>query len=125
MARVFIDPGSFFGGAASGRMKLGILTSIETRHRYFANRLCVAFDAVAVGYEQVGYSPARVERIIRALRALETGSLPTMPQWNPPSARLYLRKDYHPRQVVTLYEKIKDGLICRYVMRAASDRPSG
>lgn len=260
-------------------MKLGVLTSIETRHRYFANRLCAAFDVVAVGYEQVDYSPAcvdtgdlsardaaivenhfaergrqeekffgsqsapvacrmvheiepgtlnteetlqfllsagvdalavfgtnlvkallldrwagrmlnlhlglspyyrgtgtnfypllneepeyvgatihlldagidsgpivgharpvieatdqphtigckaiaaGVERMIRALRVLEAGSLTSIPQWTPPSARLYLRKDYHPRQVVALYEKMQDGLIRRYVKRAAVDRP--
>jgi len=41
-------------------MKLGILTSIETRHRYFANALRAGFDVVAIGYEEVGYRPAAV-----------------------------------------------------------------
>jgi folate-dependent phosphoribosylglycinamide formyltransferase PurN len=260
-------------------MKLGILTSIETRHRYFANQLCDAFDTVAVGHEQVDYSPVLVDtgdlsagdaaivenhfterarqeeeffgspsappacrevrqiepgtlntdetlqfllsagvdtvavfgtnlvkvplldrwpgrmlnlhlglspyyrgtgtnfypllneepeyvgatihlldagidsgpivgharpvieatdqphtigckaiaagvgRMILALHALEAGSLTTIPQWKPPSARLYLRKDYHPRQVVALYEKMENGLISRYVKRAVADRP--
>jgi methionyl-tRNA formyltransferase len=66
---------------------------------------------------------AGVERMIRALRTLEAGSLTTIPQWKPPIARLYLRKDYHPRQVVALYEKMENGLISRYVEQAVSDRP--
>ncbi len=39
-------------------MRIGILTSIDTRHRYFANALCDDFDVVAIGYEETGYSPA-------------------------------------------------------------------
>ena len=35
-----------------------------------------------------------------------------------PDPKLYLRKDYHPRQVVELYRKIEAGLIRRYVERA-------
>jgi len=41
-------------------MKIGILTSIETRHRHFANRLAAAFALAAVGYEQTGYAPVEV-----------------------------------------------------------------
>lgn len=40
------------------RMKIGILTSVETRHRYFVNRVRAKFDVAAVGYERSGYSPA-------------------------------------------------------------------
>lgn len=39
-------------------MQLAVLTSVETRHRYFANALAENFNVVAVGYEQTGYSPA-------------------------------------------------------------------
>jgi hypothetical protein len=39
-----------------------------------------------------------------------------------PNARLYLRKDYHPRQVVELYRKLDAGLIPRYVQRAEAVR---
>lgn len=42
-------------------MKLAILTSTATRHRYFARRLASWFDVVAVGYENVEYSHERVE----------------------------------------------------------------
>ncbi len=42
-------------------MRLAVLTSVETRHRYMVNRLCAAFEVVAVGYETTGYSPAAVD----------------------------------------------------------------
>jgi hypothetical protein len=42
-------------------MKLGILTSVETRHRYFVNALRSHLDVVAVAYEETGYSPATVD----------------------------------------------------------------
>ena len=42
-----------------------------------------------------------------------------MPQWKIERPRVYLRKDYHPRQVVELYRKIEAGLIKRYVERVA------
>ncbi|MBI3834774.1 MAG: hypothetical protein HY287_10635 [Planctomycetes bacterium] len=42
-------------------MRLGILTSTETRHRYFVNALRARFDVVAVGYEDTGYSPANLD----------------------------------------------------------------
>jgi len=39
-------------------MRIGILTSTDTRHRYFVNALCADFNVVAIGYEETGYSPA-------------------------------------------------------------------
>ncbi len=44
-------------------MKLGILTSTATRHRYFALRLAEVFDVVAVGFEEVGYVQSEIEPI--------------------------------------------------------------
>jgi methionyl-tRNA formyltransferase len=62
---------------------------------------------------------AGIEAMIAVLNALSRGMLKPVPQWKPPNARLYLRKNYHPRQVVELYRKLDDGLIRRYVERAA------
>lgn len=39
-------------------MRLAVLTSTETRHRYFANALRRTFPVVAVGYQETGYHPA-------------------------------------------------------------------
>lgn len=39
-------------------MRLGILTGVETRHRYFVHRLRERFEVVAIGYETIDYSPA-------------------------------------------------------------------
>jgi len=39
-------------------MHVAILTSVETRHRYFVNAIRASFPVAAVGYEQTGYSPA-------------------------------------------------------------------
>ncbi len=62
---------------------------------------------------------AGVEKLIDVLIAVDQGHLTPVPQWGVPAARLYLRKDYHPRQVVELYRKLEGGLIPRYVSRAA------
>ncbi len=61
---------------------------------------------------------AGIDKLIAVLRDLEHGRLTPVPQWEVQSARLYLRKDYHTRQVVELHKKIEAGLITRYVQRA-------
>ena len=61
---------------------------------------------------------AGIEALIGVLRDLEAGQLNPVPQWEVPNARLYLRKDYHPRQVVQLAEMVADGLIPHYIARA-------
>jgi hypothetical protein len=60
---------------------------------------------------------AGVEKLVRALEELASGRLVTVPQWPVEHARLYLRRDYHPSQVVRLYEMIEDGLFPKYVAR--------
>ena len=42
-------------------MNIGILTSVETRHRYFVNRLRTELEVAAVAYERTGYSPDAVQ----------------------------------------------------------------
>lgn len=66
---------------------------------------------------------AGIGKMITVLRELAQGRLTPVPQWEVPNPRLYLRKDYHPRQVVELYKKIEGGLIPRYVERAAQVAP--
>lgn len=44
-------------------------------------------------------------------------------QWKPAHARLYLRKDFHPQQVVELQRKVDGGLIRRYAARANDVAP--
>ncbi len=66
---------------------------------------------------------AGIEKMITVLGELEQGRFAPVPQWQVPDPRLYLRKDYHPRQVVELYKKIEHGLISRYVERAAEVAP--
>ncbi|MFH1108939.1 MAG: formyl transferase [Planctomycetota bacterium] len=66
---------------------------------------------------------AGLEAMIAVLNDLSRGTLKPVPQWKVPNARLYLRKNYHPRQVVELYRKHDDGLIRRYVERAAKSPP--
>ncbi len=41
-------------------MKLAILTSVQTRHLYFANRLRSCFEVRAVAYETIAYAPEDV-----------------------------------------------------------------
>ena len=60
---------------------------------------------------------AGVEKLIQALEELAAGRLVTVPQWPVEDPKLYLRKDYHPSQVVRLYEMIAEGLFPNYVAR--------
>jgi len=62
---------------------------------------------------------AGIEALVASLEYLERGRLSPTPQWKPARARLCLRKDYHPRQVVDLYRNLEDGLIERYLSRRA------
>lgn len=66
---------------------------------------------------------AGVTAMIDVLERLDAGRLTPVPQWRVPNAKLYLRKDYHPRQVVELYRKLEDGLIEKYVRRAHEVAP--
>ena len=66
---------------------------------------------------------AGIEAMIAALNDLGRGALKPVPQWKPANARLYLRKDYHPRQIVELYRKLDEGLIRRFVERSAKSPP--
>lgn len=61
---------------------------------------------------------AGIAKLIAVLGDLDRGDITPIPQWGVPNARLYLRKDYHPSQVVELYRKLDAGLIPRYVERA-------
>ncbi len=67
---------------------------------------------------------AGIEAMIAVLRSFDSVRLRAVPQWPVPDAKLYLRKDYHPRQVVELYRKLETGLIERYVERA-EERSAG
>ncbi|HUU83820.1 MAG TPA: formyl transferase [Phycisphaerae bacterium] len=60
---------------------------------------------------------AGIEKLIQAIGELADGRLEAVSQWPVENARLYLRKDYHPSQVVRLYEMIEDGLFPKYAAR--------
>lgn len=63
---------------------------------------------------------AGTEAMIAVLDAMENGEVQATPQWAAPNARLYLRRDYHPRHVVELYRRMDAGLIEDYLLRAAA-----
>lgn len=58
-----------------------------------------------------------VDRLKQALREFAAGTMTAVSQWTPPRAHLCLRRDYHPEQVVRLYELIDAGLFPRYAER--------
>lgn len=60
---------------------------------------------------------AGIEKMIQTLDEFEADSVAPVSQWPAARSRLYLRKDYHPSQVVRLYELIDDGLFDKYVAR--------
>ncbi len=60
---------------------------------------------------------AGVEKLSQAVNELAAGTSQPVPQWPAANARLYLRKDYHPSQVVQLYRLIEAGLFSKYVAR--------
>lgn len=67
---------------------------------------------------------AGVEAMIAALQDLDAGRRTAVPQWEVPNARLYLRRDYNPRQVIELRRKIDAGLITKYLDRAERVAPA-
>ena len=62
---------------------------------------------------------AGITTMIEVLEGMEQETMTATPQWSVPNSRLYLRKNYHPRQVVELYRRLEAGLIADYVPRAA------
>lgn len=62
---------------------------------------------------------AGIDKLILVLPEWDEGRRKPVPQWKVPQSRLYLRKDYHPSQVVELYQKIDAGLMEKYVEQAA------
>ncbi len=61
---------------------------------------------------------AGIDKIVSVLPDWHRGDRKSVPQWPVRNPKLYLRKDYHPRQVVALYEKLDRGLIADYLERA-------
>ena len=61
---------------------------------------------------------AGVNRMASIVADWHAGRLTPVPQWKPTRTRLYLRKDYHPRQVVELAQKMAGGLIDRWLPEA-------
>lgn len=61
---------------------------------------------------------AGIDKMVAVLADWRRGARRAVPQWSVPNAKLYLRKDYHPSQVVTLYQKLDRGLIADYLARA-------
>lgn len=58
---------------------------------------------------------AGIEAMIQILEKIQRGQdLEGVPQWHQPNSRLYLRRDYHPKQVVELYKKWDAGLLRRF-----------
>jgi len=60
---------------------------------------------------------AGIAKMIQALNELQANRLATTAQWDVPDAKLYLRRDYHPGQVVELYDRIESGLFRDYPAR--------
>ncbi len=61
---------------------------------------------------------AGIEKVLQTVDEFARGRLDPIPQWPVDNPKLYLRKDYHPSQVVRLYELIDAGLFPRYTERA-------
>ena len=66
---------------------------------------------------------AGIEALLRAVPEWVRGNRQLVPQWQAETPRLYLRKHFHPRQVVELNALVRDGLIRRYVERASIVAP--
>lgn len=67
---------------------------------------------------------AGIEAMIRSLGELESVRLRAVRQWPVKGSRLYLRRDYHPRDVVRLYQRIDDGLFKAYAAKGQGARQS-
>lgn len=62
---------------------------------------------------------AGIEAMIHVLRLVDSNGLDPVAPWAVANPKLYLRRDYHPRQVVELYRMLEAGLIPKYVRRAS------
>jgi len=63
---------------------------------------------------------AGIEAMVSVLERLKRdGRLAGVSQWTEPTAKLYLRKNYHPRQVVEMRRKIDSGMIRRFVQNGS------
>ncbi|MHC5110852.1 MAG: formyl transferase [Planctomycetota bacterium] len=62
---------------------------------------------------------AGIDAMVDVLQKFDQHRISPVIQWKTPGAKLYLRKDYHPRQVVAMYEKLKEGIIPRFVEQTA------
>ena len=60
---------------------------------------------------------AGIEKVSQAITEFAAGTHVAVPQWPVENAKVYLRKQYHPSQVVRLYELIEVGLFAKYVER--------
>jgi hypothetical protein len=59
-----------------------------------------------------------IAAMIEVLKEMEGGAdMAGVPQWHEPNSRVYFRRDYHPRQVVELYDKWNNGLLENYLTR--------
>lgn len=67
---------------------------------------------------------AGAEKLISILPAWLAGEREPVPQWVPERPRVYLRRDYHPRQVAELYDKLAAGMLDRYLARVAASPPA-
>lgn len=67
---------------------------------------------------------AGAEKLISVVPEWLSGRREPLPQWKPDRPRVYLRRDYHPRQVAELYDKLKAGMLERYLDRMATSPPS-
>lgn len=63
---------------------------------------------------------AGIETMIGVVELMAKGAISATPQWSVPQARLYLRRDYHPRQVVDLYRRFDAGMLVDYLPRAGA-----
>jgi len=103
-------------GATIHLIDAGIDSGPILRH---ARPMIVANDAPhTIGCKAI---LAGIEAMLSAVRDWHEKRIQPTSQWKPPNARLYLRKDYHPLQVVELYRKLEEGMIPRYVARAPTD----
>jgi len=59
-----------------------------------------------------------IQAMIEVVQEFQTRKLTPVLQWEQKNSKLYLRKDYHPRQVIEMYQKFERGLISNYLSRA-------
>lgn len=101
-------------GATIHRLDAGIDSGPILQH---ARPEIVASDGPhAIGCKAISAGIAAMADVLEIIQ--KDGEMPGVPQWREENSKIYYRRDYHPRQIVELYQKLERGMLSRVLSEA-------